>query len=618
VGLSDKELLRAMVEAQAHRGPDSSGFFLDASVGLGTDRLSIIDIEKGDQPIHNEDETLWITYNGEVYNYVELKAELEPRGHRFYTNGDTETVLHAYEEWGEEFLARLRGMFAFAIWDSKKKTLLLARDRFGKKPLYYTSTSNAFLFSSELKGILQFEGLKRELSREAMDFFFTYFYIPSPLTIFKGIHKLPPGHYLVKDEDGVRVRQYWDMRFNPSQQTEERVIDRLFDILTESVRIRLRSDVPLGSFLSGGIDSSIVTAIMRKNTDAVKTVTVGFEDEDEHIRYGRIVSNYLDTDHKEYVVDAGSMSILPELIWHFDEPFADSSFIPTYYVSKMMRREVKVALTGDGGDEMFMGYPFLKDQGIYRLYKSLPQGVRRAGLRLIVKLPRKTRARKMASHALEKNYGEQDFFGRYIMRMVVFAPQTLPFLYSDSALASGVHPTLGFLERAIDQYRNDDPLDAVNYATIKGYLSEMILTKVDRMGMAVSLEPRCPLLDHELAEYVGTLPSSMKYNGGTTKYVLKKLAIRKELLPRDVISRKKLGFGPPVDRWLGSDWHGFSEQVVEKAGRTGLFNEDFLSKLLRDRYVNSAKIFGLTVFTLWHAQYVENQATKPMNIRRLV
>jgi len=622
VGLSDKQLLERMLEVERHRGPDSTGTFLDANVGMGTDRLSIIDLEKGDQPIHNEDGTVWITFNGEVYNYIELRSSLERSGHRFYTASDTETVVHAYEEWGASCLARMRGMFAFAIWDANKKLLFCARDRFGKKPFYYALVGKQLLFGSELKTILQYGEFKREVDRNAMDHFFTYFYIPSPLTIFKGAYKLPPGHFLTYDASGLKVQQYWDMRFAPEQIDEGAAVEEIYRIISEAVRIRLRSDVPLGSFLSGGIDSSVVTSIMTKvSSQPVKTVTIGFEEEDEHIRYGRMVAEYLKiADPKEHIVEASTAEILPRLIWHFDEPFADSSFIPTYYLSEVMRREVKVSLSGDGGDEMFMGYPFLKDQPIYGIYSSLPKPLRKMGLKTILRLSREGEMKTMARHALEKRYDEQDYFGRYVMRTVVFTPETLSKLYGEkSADAPSRHPTLEFVRSNIDRYSSGDPLDAVNYATVKGYLSEMILTKVDRMSMAASLEARSPLLDQELAEYVGRLPSSLKYRGNETKYILKKMALEKELVPREVVERKKAGFGPPMDRWLGGEWQELTGQVLDKAAKVGFFDAAYLRRLGADPRGNASKIFGLTVFTLWHSQYIENpERNGPVRLESLI
>jgi asparagine synthase (glutamine-hydrolysing) len=617
-GLSDKGLLRRMLDVQKHRGPDSTGTFLDAGVGLGIDRLSIIDLKTGDQPIHNEDETVWVTFNGEIYNYLELRSELEALGHRFYTNGDTETIVHAYEQWHQDCPSHFRGMFSFMIWDANEKLLFGARDRFGKKPFYYSKCGDAFVFSSEMKGLLQYEALKQDLDHEAMDYFFTYFYIPSPLTIFQAINKLPPAHSITYKDGVVSVSRYWDMQFLPRPQSEDEVIEKIYALISTATKLRLRSDVPLGTFLSGGIDSGIVTAITKAILGSVKTVTVGFQENDEHIRYGRVVADYLKTEHEELVVEAESAEILPKLVWHFDEPFADPSFVPTYYVSLLTRQKVKVALTGDGGDELFMGYPFLKDPRIFGLYSAMPTWLRRGGLRLARRLPGGSEFKRMAGQALEKNYGDQDFFGRYMLRMVVFTPESLRKFYSKEESARGITPTLTFLQKQREGCLSKDPLDVVDYATVKSYLSEMILTKVDRMSSAVSLEPRSPLLDHELAEYSATIPSELKYRGQTTKYVLKKMALNKNLLPKAVIERKKVGFGPPVSRWMGGEWKDLSAQVVEKASGLGLFEKGSLQKLLIDAQLNSSKIFGLVIFTLWYAQFVEHPGSAPLSLNRLL
>ena len=606
VGLSDRDLLKRMMDVQRHRGPDSTGYYVDSSVGLGIDRLSIIDLKKGDQPIHNEDGSVWIVFNGEIYNYVELRQKLEGEGHRFYTDSDTETIVHAYETWGFSCLDQLRGMFAFAIWDSKKKLLFAARDRLGKKPLFYSLVGKELFFSSEMKGILQCPQVPRGIDYDAMDHFFTYGYIPSPMTIFASVRKLPPGHYLVFDCSEVAVTRYWDPTFPGGGADESAAVEKLYQILTEAVRIRLRSDVPLGAFLSGGIDSSVVTSVMSKlSADPIRTVTIGFEEDDSHVVFSRLVANYLGTAHKEYLVKPDSAEVLPKLLWHFDEPFADASFIPTFYLSEAMRKEATVALSGDGGDEVFMGYSFLKDQPIYDLYRSVPKPMRRLGLKLLVSAGR-GESKKMAAHALEKDYGDQDFKGRYVLRMAVFTPRSLGRLYSDEFARS--HPptdTLSYLESMMDSCGTNDPLEATAYATFKGYLSEMILTKVDRMSMAVSLEARAPLLDHVLVEYANSLPSGLKYHGDTTKYILKVMALKKNLVPKEVVFRKKVGFGPPVEAWLGKEWGDIADQALDKASRLPILRKSYLSGLLADKKLNASKIFAITIFTLWHSMYVE-------------
>lgn len=609
-----------MLEVLKHRGPDSTGMFLDSQVGLGIDRLSIIDLKKGDQPIHNEDESVWVTFNGEIYNYIELREELERAGHRFYTDSDTETVVHSYEQWGYDCLAHFRGMFGLAIWDSNRRILFAARDRFGKKPLYYAVVGGALLFASELKSILEYEALVRRIDYTAMDHFMTYGYVPSPMSIFKGVSKLPPGSYLTYDGADMTVARYWDMKFEPRETSEGEAIERLFARISDSVSIRLRSEVPLGAYLSGGIDSSLVASMMSRVTDhPVKTVTIGFEEEDEHVTHGRMVAEYLETDHEEYYVEPSSIEILPRLIWHCDEPFADSSIIPTFHLAEMMRKQVTVALTGDGGDEMFMGYPFLKDEQVFEFYRALPTAMRRLGLKMLLRWPGNAEVRKLANHALEKDYGDQDFFGRYALRMVVFVPKVLRSAYSQGRLeSSGVAPTLAYVENLARGCTSSDPLDAVDYATFKGYLSEMILTKVDRMSMAVSLEPRCPFLDHTLAEYVGTIPSGLKWGDGAGKYILKKMAMSKALLPKEVVYQKKVGFGVPVDRWMSGEWAELSDQVMEKAVKTGLFERTYLSSLLENRFLNASKIFNVAMFTLWHALFIENDVSGPLSLNKLI
>ena len=604
-GKSDRELLGRMIREQRHRGPDSDGYYETERVGLGAARLRVIDLPKSDQPIHNEDESVWIVYNGEIYNYQDLRRELLSDGHRFYTDGDTEMVVHAYEKWGTDCLQRFRGMFAFAVWDSKKKLLFVARDRFGKKPVYYSLVGRTLYFASEIKGILQAADVPRDLDWEAADLFFSYYYIPAPHTIWKSVRNLPAGHFLTYDGEHLSISRYWDMAFRPVETTESAAIESLYGILKEAVRIRMRSDVPLGSFLSGGIDSGVVTSLMGKSSDIpTMTCTIGFEENDENLRYGRMVSEFLHTDHREHLVDSKAIDVLPKLIWHLDQPFADPSFVPTYYLSKATRERVTVALTGDGGDEMFMGYGFLSDPPMYGVYSALPKPVRNFGLRMLTKVPGTGESKRMAAHALDKEYGNQSALERYALRMTVFTPKNMEALYSRERLRGGVTRTQDYMTGLLGQCDSRDELDVMTYATIRGYLSDMILTKVDRMAMAVSLEPRAPLLDHVLAEFVGSLPSSLKRKGATSKYLLKRMALEKGLLPKEVINRRKVGFGPPLRSWLGKEWKDYSTQVMERAGSTGLFDRGYLRKLSSDDALNASKIFGIVVFSLWYSQNV--------------
>jgi asparagine synthase (glutamine-hydrolysing) len=386
LGLEDKHLLAEMCETIQHRGPDHTDFYVDKGIGLGIDRLSVIDLATGDQPIHNEDGSVQIVFNGEVYNYIELRRQLEGLGHKFGTASDTETIVHGYEQWGENVLTHLRGMFAFALWDSSKRRLFLARDRFGKKPLYYAEVDGRFFFASELKAILQYEYFPREVDDSVLDYYFTYLHVPSPFTIFRFAKKLPPGHYLTVEKGVVEVKEYWDLDFLPKLENmnEDEAADRLYDLLVDSVKMRLRSDVPLGAFLSGGIDSSVVVSVMKRaGTEDVKTFSIGFHEAYyNEIQDARRVAEFVGTDHAERWAEADLVSLLPKLVWHCDEPFGDSSEIPTFLVAQETRRSVKVALTGDGGDEVFLGYPFLPDPPYYAYYARVPRPIRRAGLRL--------------------------------------------------------------------------------------------------------------------------------------------------------------------------------------------------------------------------------------------
>jgi asparagine synthase (glutamine-hydrolysing) len=607
VGLSDKGLLKSMCEVQKHRGPDETSFFVDDGVGLGNDRLSVIDLKTGSQPVHNEDGSVWITFNGEIYNYVELKNELEAKGHRFYTESDTETIVHAYEEWPEGFLSRLRGMFAFAIWDGNKKILFLARDRFGKKPLYYSVAGDRIFFGSEMKAILCNPEFERKIDLDALDHYFTYSYIPSPLTIFRGISKLMPAHYLTFQGGRVAVRKYWDIDFAPREADEGALIERLYSSIEEAVMIRLRSDVPLGAFLSGGVDSSVVVSMMARLSERPpKTFSVGFDSINE-LPYAKEVAESLGADHHELHVEPKAFEVLPKLIWHLDEPFSDSSIIPTFYLSEATRKEVTVALSGDGGDELFMGYPNMMDPSIYSLYMKVPRAMRRAGLGLVTRIPVDSGFKKMASHAKSKGYADQPPLARYTMRTTMLDQEGLGRLYSKALKAK--HPpteTYGYIRRIGAPMEGKDPLDAIDYVAIKGALSEGMLVKVDRMSSAASLEVRSPLLDHALFEFVETIPSHLKMNGRTTKYLFKKMAVSKGLVSSRIANREKQGFGSPISSWFGGSWKEIAGSLLGDSETTReFFDGQHIARMLSDPYTNAQMIFSLIVFVIWHRTYME-------------
>ena len=611
VGLSDKSLLRSMCHAIRHRGPDQTDYYIDDGVGLGIDRLKMIDLATGDQPIHNEDGSVWVVFNGEIYNYLELKAELERLGHRFYTASDTETLVHAYEAWGDDLVTHLRGMFAFALWDANQRRLLVARDRFGKKPLYYAIVGGVFLFASELKSILRYETIGRSLDYAALDYYFTYMYVPSPLSIFRDIRKLPPATYGVYEKGRLSTHRFWDFAMRPDRSlTEEAAIDLLYSSIEEAVKIRMRSDVPLGAFLSGGIDSSTVVAFMSKLSDVpVKTICIGFQNETSETAHAQKVADFLKTDHHEHTVTPEAYKILPKLIWHFDEPFADHSMIPTYYLSEVTRQEVTVALSGDGGDELFMGYPFLLDPRSYPIYSKVPAPLRRPALKAMTRLPVDKQFKRMARHAYEKDYGSQSHADRFVMRVTLHDSTGLERLYAKSHLARHKPvDTYSYVRELMANCPSQDGLDRVDYATVRSYLEEDILVKVDRMSMAVSLEARCPLLDQRLADLVATIPSRMKMNGRMTKYIFKRMAVKKGLIPREIATRKKQGFGAPIESWMQKEWKEIVPQVLDPVvskGYTGLLDRDEVRSLIQDPYLNSSKLFALVTFVMWYRLYIE-------------
>jgi asparagine synthase (glutamine-hydrolysing) len=544
----DRDRLVAMTDAVSHRGPDADGFYISNGIGLGHRRLSIIDLATGDQPLANEDQTIWVIFNGEIYNFADIRMELERAGHVFRTHSDTEVIVHAYEQWGERAVDRFRGMFAFAVWDEPRRRLLLVRDRVGIKPLYYSVTSSGVTFGSEIKSVIEDPDVPRNWSAEALDAYLALTYVPSPRTMYEAIRKLPPGHLLIAEHGGAVVRQYWDLEFtgdgDPARETE--YLERLDALLTESVRLRLLSDVPLGAFLSGGIDSSAVVASMVAACPSrVLTTSVGF---DEHafneLAYARTVAQHLGCEAHEEIVKPDVADLLPKLAWHLDEPFADSSAVPTYYVSQAARRHVTVALSGDGGDEMWAGYARHRvERWETKARRWLGPGGRLAG-RLAGSLPLAIKGARSLRHlaltpadacAQKHVYGQFDS-GRERLYARDFAGEVK---HSDP---------LASFRAAYDACTSSDPLDRALYVDVKTYLVDDILMKVDKMSMAVSLEARVPLLDHKLIEFAASVPSSLKLKEGRSKYLLRRLLERR--VPPSIVDRPKQGFAVPVGEWL--------------------------------------------------------------------
>ncbi|MEW5900943.1 MAG: asparagine synthase (glutamine-hydrolyzing) [Acidobacteriota bacterium] len=612
-------LLRAMCGTIVHRGPDDEGVYVSPRLGLAARRLSIIDLEGGHQPLSNEDGSIWIVHNGEVYNFPELRQELLGRGHIFSTRTDTETIVHSYEEWDDGFVHRLRGMFAFALWDEKMQRLLLVRDRLGIKPLYYTLLENKTLvFGSELKAILVHPEIKRALEPRALDFFLTLEYVPAPYSIFRGIHKLPAGCFLAFEAGRVEIKKYWDVE--PGE-TEDRdisekdlpeVMDRLYALLRESVKLRLVSDVPLGAFLSGGIDSSTIVGLMRElGASPLKTFSIGFEEVSyNELRYARQTAQRFSTEHEEFVIDPKALELTEKLIRHLDEPFADFSIFPTYLVSEMARTRVKVILSGDGGDEVFGGYEHYQAQKVAG--RPLLYALGRLASPLVNSFPPADK-KKGGWNKLQRFLQGFDHSpaSRHLRWMTFLSRKDKNRLYTEDferlSGAAEIHELSPFRE-IFARLASFDPVTGELYLDLKTYLVDDIMVKVDRMSMATSLEAREPLLDHKLVEFVFGLPGRLKLRGLTTKWIFKKTMER--LLPRENIYRPKEGFSIPIKHWLRRELREMMLDYLsqERIERGGLFQHESVKKMidahLAGRKNFSHQLWALLVFEVWKENYL--------------
>jgi asparagine synthase (glutamine-hydrolysing) len=612
----DPELIGRMTACLAHRGPDAQALHLWRGAAIGHRRLSIIDLATGDQPIFNEDGTVGVILNGEIYNFRELRAELEGLGHRFTTRSDTETIVHAYEQWGEQCVERLAGMFAFALWDDRDRRLLLARDRVGKKPLYYVREGGRFAFASELKALLHDPGLKRELSLEALDTYFSLGAVQAPATIFRDVHQLPPAHRLVWEHGHVSVAEYWDVpRRPPAMYSERQALEAFGALLEEAVRARLVADVPLGAFLSGGVDSSAVVETMtRLSTGPVVTTSVGFTDQAfNELEHARAVAKAVGSDHHEVVLEARAADVLPRLVWHLDEPFADSSALPSYYVAKAARERVTVALSGDGGDEVFAGYQrrYGLNRTEVRLRRWFPAWLRAGVLaplgRVYPKadwIPRPLRARYVL-----QNLGTT-FERAYFSDLSLFRNDEKARLLSpDFVRALGGHDPFLAFGRHFDRVRGLDSLSQLLYVDLKTWLANDMLVKVDRMSMAHGLEIRCPLLDHRIIEFAATVPSDLKYRGRVSKYLLKRHLDGR--VPASAIHRPKQGFEIPLARWLRSDLYGLAHELLFSARALGRgYVRPERLRLLWDRHQrgirdHSAQIWTVLMFEMWARTFLD-------------
>ena len=617
-----KQLVERMVASLEHRGPDDVGIHVKDNIGLGIRRLSIIDLETGHQPISNEDNSIHVVYNGEIYNFKALRDELLQKGHTFKTNSDTEVILHLYEEVGKQLVTRLNGMFAFALWDAKRRTLLLGRDRAGIKPLYYYIGRDRLSFASELKAILQDQTVPRKLNYRALHDYLALGYVPAPDSMFMRINKLLPGHVLEYVDGEVAIHRYWAMPYQPAQEGDSATItssmkqkyaEGIRERLQESVRRRLISDVPLGAFLSGGIDSSAIVALMSKvSTTQVKTFSIGFPGAgyyDER-KYARRIAKLFKTDHHEFEVEPKALEILPLLIKHFDEPFADSSAIPTYYLSQLARQHVTVCLSGTGGDELFAGYRRYLVETLFRRYQKYPKSIQALAMQLAQWLPvSRASALKEYFLLLKRFLACQDTSPmlRHITMMTCFSDEMKRELCSETLMREWTpeHPIA-------KQYKKTDALDDLTRtlsADFYTYLPEDLLVKEDRMTMAASLEGRVPFLDFEFMEYVASIPSSLKAHNLTTKHIFKE-AMR-PLLPSSIIDRRKHGFGVPVGEWFKKELKTYATEVFQdsRTQQRGFFNSEYVMSLLDTHQEGlqdfSPQLWTLLMFELWCREYLD-------------
>jgi asparagine synthase (glutamine-hydrolysing) len=604
--------IRSMCDQIRHRGPDDEGYHIDGGCAIGIRRLSIIDLSTGHQPISNEDGSVWIVFNGEIYDYQSLRRELISQGHRFATQSDTETIVHLYEQDGIEGLSRLRGMFAIAIWDARRRRLLLARDRFGKKPLYYAALPRGFYFGSELKCLSE-AGVPLEVDTEALRLYFQFSYIPDPLSPYRAIRKLPPGHWLTCDADlSIRQGRYWRLPIPTDEAPaggEAETRSRLRELFDESVRIRMIADVPLGAFLSGGIDSSLVVSSMAlQSSQRVKTFSIGFEESQfNETAYAGMVAKAYGTEHHEIIVKPDSIDLISRLVKHFDEPFADSSAIPTYIVSEFAAQHVKVVLSGDGGDELFDGYESFLAVDRMRKLDLVPQILRGFVSFIADRLPYsaygKNYLRMISRPSAMSRYFDYNYAPYYLRERLLQPDWMLP---ADAA----------YLDRAFGDYflaNGADILSKVAYFEARANLTSDMLVKVDRMSMANSLEVRCPLLDHRLAELAATIPHSWKIRNKKGKQIL--IEALGDRLPPALLSRKKMGFGVPLAMWFRSSLREFVWDTLTGArflGR-GVVSGEFVKSMLEEhgcgRRDNSHWLWSLLMLELWYREFEQRPAT---------
>ena len=612
----DQALLARMCAAIRHRGPDDDGFYLNGAVGLGMRRLSIIDVKGGQQPIHNQDRTAWIVFNGEIYNYLELRDNLEKLGHTFYTNSDTEAIIHAYDRYGADCTKYLRGLFAFAIWDERTQELFLARDRVGKKPILYSLVNGQLIFGSEFSALLLHPDIGRDIDAEALDHYLSFMCVPAPLTAYRAIRKLEPGHTLRWRKGEIKTERYWQPDFSKKVDiSEQEAGEHVIEILRDAVKVRLMSEVTLGAFLSGGIDSSAVVALMSEESSApVKTFSIGFEEQDfSELHHARRVAEHVGADHHEFIVRPDALEVLPILVEHYGEPYADSSAIPTYYVARETRKHVTVALNGDGGDESFAGYERYAAMRLAENYHSIPAVLRDSIVKQVIGLlpsseTKRSRVRDVKRFIQAASLPKTE---RYLRWVSFFDAQAKKNLYSENfqRQTQNVSPA-SMLDPWFARANGSGVVDAALLTDIMTYLPNDLLVKVDIATMALSLEARSPFLDHHVIEFAASLPEKFKLRGLTTKYLLKR--VLKKLLPAENLDRRKMGFGVPIGRWFRGKLQPFLRETLlsERALNRGLFKPEAVKQLVelhtRCEKDYSHQLWTLLMLELWFERFIDN------------
>lgn len=612
----NREVLEKMNTCIIHRGPDEDGFFVKENIALAMRRLSIIDLKGGQQPIFSENRTKAIVFNGEIYNFQELKADLEKSGHKFYTNSDTEVIVHLYDEHGADCVQYLRGMFAFAIWDEADESLFIARDRVGKKPLLYSHQSNGdLIFGSEFRALLAHPDISREIDFEAIDHYLSYLCVPAPLTVYKQIRKLEPAHWLLWKNGQIKINRYWTPNFHDKIKiTEAEAEEETLRILREATKMRMISEVPLGAFLSGGVDSSTVVALMAEASEKpVKTFSIGFEEEDfSELKYAKKVADHIGAEHHEFIVKPNAVEILPTLVEHYGEPYADSSAIPTYYVSRETRKHVTVALNGDGGDESFAGYERYLAMRLSEKYHQIPGFVRKRFIETAVNLIPTSELKRSRMRDLKRFLKAASLpkVERYFRWVGAIDRQSKENLYTeDFKNAVRDSDSSKIIRQWLDKSNGNGIVDAAMFTDQMTYLPNDLLVKVDIASMAHSLEARSPLLDHKVIEFAASLPENIKLKGNENKSLLKKVSSR--LVPKEVLYRRKMGFGVPITHWFRGQMKDYlqSNLLSDKFAKRGIVKKEVVSKLVSE-HVNAEKdhvwqLWTLLMLELWFQQFID-------------